>query len=124
MRVEIYLSTEAAKSQFDSVIQHREAIQALLPEDVISWERLDDGVAARIAVYRDYDKGTATTDTPERRELFSWISSRLAILRAVAKQYVVEAPPTATRYLPLICLARSNRLRSADARALDRSRME
>jgi hypothetical protein len=93
MRVEIYLSSQAAKSQFDYVAQHKDSIQALFPDEPVSWERLDGAVAARIAVYRDYDKAGVTTDTDERRQLFSWIASRLTALRSVAKQYVVDAQP-------------------------------
>jgi len=91
MRVEIYLSSPAAKAQFDHVAKHKDAVQVLLPDEEISWERLDGSVAARIAVYRDYDKATVTGDTAERRQLFEWICARLTTLRSIARQYIVDA---------------------------------
>ena len=92
MRVEIYLSSEAAKSQFDIVFGQKAKVESVLADETVSWERLDEAVAARIAVYRSYDKDAVTTDTPERKQLFQWISKQLTTLRAIAKQYIVDAP--------------------------------
>ena len=55
-----------------------------------SWERLDDRVAARVAVYRPYDKGDISEATPEREALFAWIAKSLTTFRAIAKKYLVD----------------------------------
>lgn len=90
IRVEIYLSDERAKRRFDQLHAHRPDIEAELTPDTVSWERLEDAVAARVAVYRDYDKSAVSDATAERRALFDWIESRLCVMRAVAKRYLVD----------------------------------
>lgn len=90
MRVEIYLSSDSAKQQFDAIREHKPEVEKLLAPETVSWERLEDAVAARVAVYRHYDKTLVTEDGPERRELFVWVGKQLTALRAIAKKYVVE----------------------------------
>jgi hypothetical protein len=92
IRVEIYLSTDAAKKQFDLLFSRKGEIEALLPGVAVSWERLDDATAARIAVYRDYDKSRVADDSSERRALFDWIATQLTSLRSIARKYLVDSP--------------------------------
>jgi hypothetical protein len=91
MRVEIYLSSNSAKSQFDALASRRSELEALFPHETLSWERLDDAVAARVAVYRNYDKARVAGETAERHELFAWISAQLTTMRQIARKYIVDA---------------------------------
>lgn len=90
IRVEIYLSDDRAKRRFDHLYNHRSEIEAQLPGEEVSWERLEDAVAARVAVYRDYNKPTVADDTPDRRALFDWITNRLIVMRDVAKRRLID----------------------------------
>jgi len=91
IRVEIYLSSESAKKQFDTLFAHKSELEGLFPAETVSWERLDDAVAARVAVYRDYDKARVSEDSPEQRALFEWIAAQLTTFRSAARKYLVDA---------------------------------
>lgn len=91
MRVEIYCSNDSDKRQFDLLFSHKAAIEVHFPGETISWEKLDGNAASRIALYRPYEKDKATDDTPHRKELFEWISKRVTIFRAIARQFLIDA---------------------------------
>lgn len=90
LRVEIYLSSDAAKSQFDRLLKHRTAIESQLPEEKVEWERLEDARASRVAVYRLYETASLSEATPEREQTFAWIARNMAVLRDVARRHLVE----------------------------------
>ena len=90
LRVEIYLANDPEKVLFDRLFADKAAVEARFPEETVSWERLDDAAASRVAVYRPYDKQFASEDTPHRRELFAWIAKQLGTFRAVAKELLVD----------------------------------
>jgi hypothetical protein len=90
MRVEVYLANDPEKTLFDTLHSHRADIEARLPEEIVSWERLEDAAASRVAVYRPYDKQLASEDTEHRREVFKWIGRQLTALRTVAKELLVD----------------------------------
>jgi hypothetical protein len=92
IRVEIYCPNDADKQMFDKVFANKQEIEKKLIPEAVSWERLDDSKASRIAVYRNYDKDQAATDTPHRKELFSWIGNQLSSMRQIAKQCLVGKP--------------------------------
>jgi hypothetical protein len=93
MRVEIYCSNDPDKQLFQSLFAHKDEIEQRFPGEVVSWERLDDAAASRVAVYRPYDKEQAAEDTPYRKELYAWTAKNLSTFRAVAKQYLVDKQP-------------------------------
>ena len=90
MRVEIYLSSDSAKAQFDTLFVQKAEIERALKGENVSWERLDDAVAARIAVYRAYDKSLVSSETQDRVLLFEWIASQLTVMRTLARKYLVD----------------------------------
>lgn len=90
MRVEIYCSNDGDKVLFDSLYAQREVIEAQFPGEDVSWERLEDATASRVAVYRPYDKQQAASDTPHRRELYAWIAKQLTAFRAIARRHLVD----------------------------------
>lgn len=90
IRVEIYCTNDSDKQLFEAVSLHKNAVESRFPGEVISWERLDDALASRIAVYHPYDKEQVADETPYRKELFQWISKNLGEFRSIAKQYLVE----------------------------------
>jgi hypothetical protein len=90
IRVEIYCSGDTEKQSFQRLFAHKDEIEARLPGEEVSWERLDGAAASRVAVYRPYDKELAADDTPHRRELYAWISKNLTTFRTIAKQFLVE----------------------------------
>lgn len=70
-RVELYIDQghrEANKRIFDDLLRQREAIESGIGED-LSWERLDQRRASRIAAYRP---GSITDSTETLAELRSW----------------------------------------------------
>jgi len=91
MRVEIYLNNDQDKQSFQRLFAQKEEIEGRLPDELVSWERLDNAAASRVAVYRPYEKEQVVDDTPYRRELYDWIAKNLVALRAVAKEILVEA---------------------------------
>ncbi len=90
LRVEIYCSNDGDKQLFQALFAHKAEIESELPDETISWEPLKDADASRVAVYHPYDKEQAAEDTPYRTELFAWISKNMALLRTIAKQYLVD----------------------------------
>ena len=101
IRVEIYCSNDPEKRLHEALLAHRSEIEEKFPGETVSWERLDDADASRVAVYRPYDKDQVAEDTPYRRDLYSWISKNLAAFRAVAKQYLVDRQVEAVAGGPL-----------------------
>ena len=93
MRVDIYCSNDASKSQFESLLKHKQDIEARFPDEQVSWERLEDATASRVAVYRPYEKDRVSEDTSERQQLFKWIGQNLEQMREVAKRYLVDRSP-------------------------------
>ncbi|MEO9249663.1 MAG: DUF4268 domain-containing protein [Gemmatimonadaceae bacterium] len=89
IRVEVYLSQDSDKTNFDLLQEHCADIEALFPGEAVSWERLDGRLASRVAVYRPYDKAKVADATTEREELFSWIAKNLQLFRTVARKYLV-----------------------------------
>jgi hypothetical protein len=90
LRVEIYCSKDPDKELFKALYAHKAEIESKVQGENVSWERLRDGGASRVAVYRPYDKDQAAEDTPYRTELFVWICKNMTTLRGIAKQYLVE----------------------------------
>jgi len=90
IRVEIYLSNDEDKKQFDALAMNREKIEDIFKSEELSWERLETAKSSRLAVYRSYDKSKCASDTDERSELYKWISVRLFELRAIAEKIFVK----------------------------------
>lgn len=78
------------KRLFEALFAHKREIEGRFPGEQVSWERLEDANASRVAVYRPYDKEQVAADTPYRQDLFTWICGNLSTFRAVAKQYLVD----------------------------------
>ena len=79
---ELYLdsgSKEKNKERFDCLYSHKESIEKALGE--LSWERLDDRKACRIAVYIDY-----TND----EEILAWGILKLKLFRECFKNYIYD----------------------------------
>lgn len=78
--IELYIDTgnkEKNKDKFDDLEKHKIDIEDKLGE--LSWERLDDKKACRIATYIDY-----TNDA----EMLSWGVEKLKCFRETFKQYI------------------------------------
>ena len=78
---ELYIDTgdkEENKQRFNTLYQNKEGIENKTGE--LSWERLDDRKACRIAAYTDY-----TND----QEMLTWGIEKLKIFREVFKKYLV-----------------------------------
>ncbi len=88
MRVEIYCGNDREKALFNILHSHKNDIEALLPDETVSWEPLEDAYASRVAVYRAYSKETVSDDTEQRRELFVWIEKNLSRFREAARRYL------------------------------------
>lgn len=88
IRVEIYFAKDRDKSLFEALQSHSAEIEALFPEENVSWEPLEDASASRVAVYKAYNKDLVSEDTPHRRELFAWIDSNVTRFRDVARRYL------------------------------------
>lgn len=88
MRVEIYCGNDREKALFNILHSHRSDIEALFPDETVSWEPLEDAYASRVAVYRPYSKETVSDDTEQRRELFVWIEKNLSRFREVARRHL------------------------------------
>lgn len=88
MRVDIYCRYDRDKSLFNALQAHKAEIEALFPDESVSWEPLEDTNASRVAVYRPYDKEAVGDNTPQRRELYEWIEKNLSIFRDVVKKYL------------------------------------
>jgi hypothetical protein len=80
LRVEAYLDTGRAdenKAIFDTLVPFRETLQVSVGEEV-SFERLDERRASRIAVYRPVDLDDPVARESARR----WAIDRLLLLHA------------------------------------------
>lgn len=90
IRVEIYLSQDTDKAQYEELCAHRPEIEARFPGEAVSWERLDGKIASRMALYRQYDKAKCAEAGAEREALFDWMTKQLITCREVAKEYLVQ----------------------------------
>lgn len=95
-RVEVYIDREDAtwnKSLFDAVLEQREDIESDL-NATLSWERLDDRRASRIALYRD----ASIEDSPASLdELEAWAIQQLLNFRKIFKPRIsalIESIPS------------------------------
>lgn len=88
MRVEIYCGNDKEKKIFGILQGHKDEIEALFPDETISWEPLEDAIASRVAVYRPYERDSVSDDSPDRRELFAWIEKNVSRLREIARKYL------------------------------------
>ena len=78
---ELYIDTgekDLNKERFDMLETHKESIEMALGK--LSWERLDDRRACRIALY--------TTEIRSNEEMLEWGVSRLKIFREVFKKHI------------------------------------
>ncbi|MBF4696045.1 DUF4268 domain-containing protein [Fusibacter ferrireducens] len=74
IRIELqfgYKERERNKNDFDVFLSFEDEIKDILTEKV-SWERLDENIGSRIAVYRNYDKNLLDDDI-YRTELYNWM---------------------------------------------------
>jgi len=87
--VEIYLNRdkEANKSIFDSLKQSKLQIERDLESVGISWERLDDRMASRIAVYTD---GSIDDSDEDLETIQVWMIDRLLKFKEVFGPYLTE----------------------------------
>lgn len=100
-RVELYIdqgNKETNKRIFDDLLKRREEIESEIGEE-LSWERLDQRRASRIAVYQP---GSITDDAERLAELRSWGAA------TIVKFYRV--------FKPLISRATNDSATAADAR--------
>jgi len=97
--VEAYLDTrnrDETKALFDSLIADRGPIEGLMGE-ALGWERLDDGVASRLALYRRTPNLGSSAQTAEAaawaaarcvrfiEKLDPVLRDRLALIRAASQ---------------------------------------
>ncbi len=81
-RVEVYIDCGDAtknKDLFDRLYQERSEIEAELGE-TLSWERMDDRRASRIAAYRN---GSIADDDEKLGEIHTWMMDRLLAFKRV-----------------------------------------
>lgn len=90
IRVEIYFPNDSDKSHFNQLIKFKDKIEQILQGQEVSWERLEEAKASRVAVYRSYDKDECSIDSSHRIEIFKWISARLFDLRDIADKVFVK----------------------------------
>lgn len=82
VRTEIYIDTgdkNENKNLFDSLEKEREKIEEEFGED-LSWERLDDKRASRIALYR---QGSIDSEHEELEEIRTWTIEKLLTFKKV-----------------------------------------
>jgi hypothetical protein len=90
IRVEIYFPNDEDKKHFDKLANSKDKIENMLQRQEVSWERLDGAKASRFAVYRSYDKEKCSSDSPQRSEIYKWISEMLFVLREIAEKIFVK----------------------------------
>lgn len=90
IRVEIFIYSDPEKIIFDSLIPKKNEIDALFPDETVSWERLDDGAASRVAVYRPYDRDEVSRESPARTALYEWIEKNLVRFREVSQKFLLK----------------------------------
>ena len=93
-RVELYIDSPgkdqaANKRVFDALYAQKEEIEAEMGES-LSWERLDDKEASRIALYHE---GSITDTEEDLRELRRWAADAMARLRSTMKERVAKVAP-------------------------------
>ncbi|GAV31067.1 hypothetical protein emb_1d0303 [Coriobacteriaceae bacterium EMTCatB1] len=89
VRVELYIDQGDAqrnKEIFDGLLLKQHEIEKELGEE-LSWERLDDKRASRIAVYRD---GSIEADEQTLAELHKWMIEQLLAFKRVFTPYLKE----------------------------------
>jgi hypothetical protein len=80
MRAEVYIDRggpELNKSIFDALIVEREALESQVGEP-LTWDRMDDKKACRIAAYRS---GSIDDDPMTLEEVKAWAIKRLLSLK-------------------------------------------
>jgi hypothetical protein len=95
-RVELYIDQgdkEANKKIFDNLHRQREAIESKIGEE-LSWERLDQRRASRVAAYRP---GSITDDPEELAELRAWAAPTIVKFYEVFKS-LISRPATDGAY--------------------------
>ncbi len=90
IRVEIYVYSDEGKEVFDLLYSKKAEIEAKFNGEVVSWERLDDAQASRVAVYHPYQKSECESDTPARKSIYEWIIPNVCLFREIARKYLVE----------------------------------
>ena len=81
-RVEVYLDSgdkEQNKRNFDALFAKKAQIEKLVGEE-LSWERLENRRASRIAIYRD---GAIDDDDQKLAEARQWVIAKLLLLHKV-----------------------------------------
>lgn len=89
LRVELYIDTgdqKTTKQIFDRIYAHKEALEASLGE--ISWERIDDKRATRIALYYP---GDITAGENELAALREWASDSMAAFQKTIEPPAIQA---------------------------------
>lgn len=91
VRVEVYIDRDKEwnKRLFDQLEERKEDIESKLGES-LSWERLDDGRASRIAVYQP---GKIDDDPEQLDEIRGWMIERLLAFRRVFGPELEELAP-------------------------------
>jgi hypothetical protein len=95
-RVETYLDyddAERTKQVFDALQARKVDIEAALGHE-LSWERLDDKRASRIAVYT---QGSAQNEGDDLDRLLNWLVDRLLAFRSVFPPFITAAESTPVR---------------------------
>lgn len=88
MSCELYFDAgnkDINKERYDNILQYKDEIEKTLGK--LSWERLDDRNASRIAVYKEYTNET---------EMVSWALEKLKNFRDCFKGYISIACSTST----------------------------
>ena len=89
VRAEVYIDrgdTESNKALFDALFEQRDLLQEEFGEQ-LTWERLDNRRASRIAVYRS---GSIEDDTQTLKEVEEWAIKRLLGLKKVFAPKLAE----------------------------------
>lgn len=83
MSCELYFdvgSKDVNKERYDNILRYKDEIEKTLSE--LSWERLDDRNASRIAVYKEYTNET---------DMVNWALEKLKSFRDCFKGYISQA---------------------------------
>lgn len=95
-RVELYLDygdADRTKAVFDALLDRNDEIEARVGKP-LSWERLDERQASRVALYTD---GSADLTGTEMEVLLDRLVEILLLFRSVFPGFVVQAEQTTTR---------------------------
>ena len=88
MRVELYFADDRDKRMFDSIYARKSEVEAIFAGEAVSWERLDEGNASRVAIYKAYVKEQVASETAYRKELFEWLEKNISKMRDLAKSII------------------------------------